>query len=799
MYISFIKTAKFKTYVILKIYTRIILHNYNHLTLTWIALNLGGFFNNMLCLLMALWYDIIMEILDSLNEEQTQALLSIDGVNLVTAGAGTGKTRLLTHRIAYLINTLCVDPYNILAITFTNKAANEMKIRVEALVRGGNRVWISTFHSMCVRILWQDIEKLDCSYDRNFTIYSDTDTNRLLKQILKEFGIEDDVKNYEFHISNCKNKNMSIEAYENEIQHQKDADTIIRVFKEYEKNLKDNNALDFDDLLTKTYQLFIKCPDVLEFYSNRFEYVLVDEFQDTNKIQYDLVKLLVSKHHNLFVVGDEDQSIYSWRGADFTNIFNIKKDFAGTKVFKLERNYRCTKNILDSANKLISLNNERFDKQLWTDKESDNKVLYEKYYDEKEEAENVASVVYSLVARHGYKYSDIAILVRLNALTMPFEEKLLSYNIPHKIYGGFKFFERAEIKNILSYLRIFVNPKDEVSLLRIINFPKRSIGDSAVSSLKSIAIENGESVLNIILNIEKYPEAKGIYNKIKEFKDTYLKLQQLRAELPFDEFVIRVIEDFEIKKAYPNDNDDNLDKLLNIDQLISSVKSFMHSNPTLGLADWLESVTLQTDIDTMDDSDNVTIATIHAVKGLEFKVVFVVGMEDGIFPLSRAKENNRDLEEERRLAYVAFTRASERLYLSSCRTRFIYGRTNYEKESQFIYEAELAKKERPKYFFDDYDNKPVNNEYDGYSYNTKQNFQSIYIPKPQKSLDDGIKNVSSTASKEYMVGQIVGHPKFGVGTITSISADKKMADIDFGTFGKKTLMLDIAPLKIIKK
>ena len=734
-----------------------------------------------------------MGIFDTLNEEQKTALLSIDGVNLVTAGAGTGKTRLLTHRIAYMIDELGVDPYNILAITFTNKAANEMKTRVEKLVIGGNRVWISTFHSMCVRILRKDIEKLGSNYTKNFTIYTDTDTNRVLKQVLKSFGIEDDVKKYEFHISNCKNKNKTILEYEKELEYTRDRDDILRVFKEYERILKDSNALDFDDLLTKTYELFTKNPDILEFYSKRFEYVLVDEFQDTNKIQYDLIKLLVSKHNNLFVVGDEDQSIYSWRGADFTNIFNISNDFLGVKIFKLQRNYRCTKEILESANKLISLNQERFDKKLWTEKTGSQKVLYEKYYDEKEEAGGIAGTIINLV-NNGYKYSDIAILVRLNALTMPFEEKLLTYNIPHRIYGGIKFFERAEIKNILSYLRIFINPKDEVSLLRIINFPKRSIGEAAVANIKSIATQSNQTMLDVILSIEQYPEAKNLVGKLTSFKQKYIELQKQRDEIPLDDFIVRVIDEFQIKKAYPKEDDDSVDKLLNIDQLVNSVNDYVKSNNLPTLSDWLESITLQSDIDTMEEDNNVVIATIHSVKGLEFKVVFVVGLEDGVFPLSRVKEKIRDLEEERRLAYVAFTRASERLYVSSCRTRFMYGKTNYEKESQFVFEAGLANKQKTNSIFEYIDDDSEN--YGQIGYNTKQDIAKVYIPKPSSNFIDNSK-VSNNTNK-FKINQIVGHPKFGVGTIINISSDYKLADIDFGKLGIKTLMLEIAPLKIIK-
>lgn len=761
-----------------------------------------------------------MEILDSLNEEQREALLSIDGANLVSAGAGTGKTRLLTHRIAYLIEELKVDPYNILAITFTNKAANEMKTRVEALVDGGNRVWISTFHSMCVRILRADIEKLNQGYDRNFTIYSDTDSEKVVKAILKDFGIEDDAKKFIFHISNCKNKNMDILAYKKENEYLREIDEVVRVYNEYDRRLKECNALDFDDLLTKTYQLFVARPDVLEFYSRRFAYVLVDEFQDTNKIQYDLTKMLCSVHKNLFVVGDEDQSIYSWRGADFTNIFNISKDFPNTHIFKLQQNYRCTKDILEKANTLIALNDERFDKKLWTNKETSELVSYKNYYDEQEEANNVASTIYSLVSKYDYKYSDIAILVRLNALTLPFEEKLLAYNIPHKIYGGFKFFERLEIKNILSYLRLFINPKDEVSLLRIINFPKRGIGDGGINLIREIANVYKVTMLDVILNMPIYPEAKKLMPKLTAFMDTYNKLKEDYNNLALDDFVIKVIDDFKIRDAFPKDGDESTDKLMNIDQFENAVKMYVENNPDSNLADYLESVTLQSDMDTMGEDDNVTVATVHAVKGLEFKVVFVVGMEEGVFPLSRSLENPKELQEERRLAYVAYTRAGERLYVSSCSTRYLYGRRNYERESRFIAEAGLSRPKPKKLFsFDDdtgtYPQKSFDNSHSqsaskgnftrtqistSSGYNTKSSsFTSTFIPKPKTASYVNLGDSSNkTDTSKYKVSQVVGHPKFGVGTILSISADGKTADIDFGALGKKTLMLEIAPLKIIK-
>lgn len=776
-----------------------------------------------------------MSIIDNLNEEQQEALKAIDGAILVTAGAGTGKTRLLTHRIAYMIQDLHVDPYNILAITFTNKAANEMKTRVENLVDGGSRVWISTFHSMCVRILRRDIDKLGGVYDKNFTIFSDTDTDKLVKEILKELGIKEETKHFTFHISNMKNNNMSLPTYAKEIEWQKDAQTTIKVITMYENKKAECNALDFDDLLYKTYELLSKNQEVLEYYTNRFEYILVDEFQDTNKIQYELTKLLASKHKNLFVVGDEDQSIYSWRGADFTNIFNITKDYDNSKMFKLQQNYRCTKNILAAANRLIANNTQRFDKKLWSDKDDGDEIDYKKYYDEKEEADMVASKIYSLVKNYGYKYSDIAVLLRVSAITLPFEEKLLTYNIPHKIYGAFKFFERAEIKNVLAYLRIFCNPKDEVSLLRIINFPKRGIGDGAISELRQVAEKNNMTLLEAILNIESFNNA-NLVKKFQEFSCIYKELQQDYQTQSLDDFVYYLLEKFKILESYNTADEDENDKVLNIDQLKGNIHDFCRVNPGATLADYLENITLMSDTDNIGDSDAVIISTIHAVKGLEFKVVFVVGMEDGIFPLSRAKDNDKELEEERRLAYVAFTRAEEKLFISSCKTRYLYGKRSYMNESQFIFEAGLAKKPFFK-FQNDYifannnssskeqakqqatpkvetksnsyvdttityarESKQPKPVYGGYQ--TKQS-QFLGMNKYNNPFNRAPNAEEPKEEKpkvdvsKYQVGQIVEHHKFGKGKLVALTEGGKLGDIEFETVGKKTLMMEIANLTII--
>ena len=424
--------------------------------------------------------------LNSLNEEQKKALLEINGVVLVTAGAGSGKTRLLTHRICYLIEQ-GVSPYNILAITFTNKATNEMKERVAKMC--DRYVWISTFHSMCVRILRENIEFLD-GYNKNFTIIAEADRDKILKDLLKKNNLQDDeLSRVEGHLDNIKNKGLDIDEYFLSLQefgNKTDLKNYQKICWQYEEYLQKNNALDFDDLLNKTLFLFNNYKSVLDHYADRFHYILVDEFQDTNLVQYKLIKLLASKHKNLFVVGDEDQCIYSWRGANFHNIFNLKNDFEDVKTFKLERNYRSTKNILTLANNVIANNNERLKKNLWTDKEDGASPVIYTAFDEKDEAMFVARTIEELVEQ-GYTYNDFAVLMRINALSRPIEEGLMMSQIPYKLYGGYKFYERAEIKMILSYLSVFVNPKDEISLFKIINFPKRGIGDVAISNLQNEA------------------------------------------------------------------------------------------------------------------------------------------------------------------------------------------------------------------------------------------------------------------------------------------------------------------------
>ncbi len=747
-----------------------------------------------------------MEILQGLNEVQKEALLTTEGAVLVTAGAGSGKTKLLTHRIAHLIFDMGVSQNSILAVTFTNKAAKEMAERVSKLIGQETSVWISTFHSMCIRILREYIESLNQGFNRYFSIYDESDSEKLLKQVIAECNLPpEEQKHYAGVISYCQNENMDI--YEYVKNRPLDDKELIAVYEGYEKALEKNNALDFDHLLTKTYELLSSNKNVLNYYANKFWYIFVDEFQDTNKVQYDIVKLLSSVHHNIFAVGDEDQCIYTWRGANFRNIFNFKNDFAPVKLFKLEQNYRSTKSILDKANLVIKNNNERFDKVLWTDNNAGEVVESFEYFDEQQEAENVISKIIRLKSK-GYKYSDIAVLMRINALSLPFEKKFLSYNIPYRIYGGFKFYERQEIKNIICYLRLFSNPEDEISLTRIINFPKRAIGDVAVQKLKEYAKDREKTLLEGMINLYNNSlDNSALYSKIKGFVETYLQLKEDLPKLPLDEFCKEVIDKFEIKSAYTEQTEENASKLMNIDVFVNSVRDFVHENgndDTLG--EFLESITLESDLDFMGEDDTVTLATIHSVKGLEFKVVILVGLEEGICPLSRSFDSNGALEEERRLMYVAMTRARERLILTHVQTRYLHGKRSFMEPSRYIEEADLSSPVKPK----------QNNFSDFYANDYSNNYREYNQHKPYKqtvkvsSFTNNINGYTSAKSilneeeekqkvdtSKYKAGQVVNHPKYGKGKIVAIVDNGECGEIMFDNFGKKTLILSIAPLEIL--
>lgn len=744
--------------------------------------------------------------LNTLNEEQMVALKQIEGGVLVTAGAGSGKTRLLTHRVAYLIKELGVKPYNILAITFTNKAAGEMKERIMDMVEDADRVWISTFHSMCAKLLRMEIDVL-YPFTRDFSIYSDSDSDKVLKEVLAERGISDDKikKATSFHISNWKNSGQTLDEYVLTHDDEYDITKIDDYIVAYQNRLQKNNALDFDDLLCKTIELFRKNPDILEKYATRFEYILVDEFQDTNTVQYNLVKMLSSVHGNVFAVGDEDQCIYSWRGANFQNIFNFKKDFKDVKVFKLERNYRSTNEIIKIANNVIQNNTSRLNKNMWTEKVGGEKPTLYNAYDERDEALFVAKTIAKLSSQ-GYEYKDIAVLMRMNALSRSFEEAFLSYDIPHRIFGGFKFYERVEIKNLIGYLRLFVNPKDDVSFSRIINFPKRGIGDGTIAKLQAVDYE--KSLLENCLS-EEFKE-NAIYKKFQSYVEGYYNAKKTPLS-PLSTFVESVISSFGIRGAYNPKDEEDLNRLYNIEQFVSSVKEFEALNPEASLGDFLESITLSSDVDEIGQGGAVTIATVHAVKGLEFKVVFVIGLEEGIFPISRALNSSHELEEERRLMYVALTRAEDLLYMSHCSKRYLYKGSQYQTPSRFCRELGLLSLEskssqnlnKDRYYSQNQgysrNYSSFNNDYDNtydsakdYNQNLKPLFNHLNFFK--KEREEEKKDVSI-----YRVGMKVEHPKYGLGDIVDISSDGLVGDIIFEDFGKKSLMLELAPLSIIEE
>lgn len=730
-------------------------------------------------------------ILDSLSDEQKKPAMQTSGPVLVTAGAGSGKTRLLTHRIAHLVRDLFVSPSNILAITFTNKATNEMKERLHKMIDGALGMWIFTFHAMCVRILRTHADAI--GFGSNFTIYGDAEKERVVKRLFPGEKTASDVDSVCFHISNAKNKLFSPESYRREIRFDRKCDMICDIYAKYQEQLRLSNAMDFDDLLVKTHELFVTHPHILESYQNRFKYIHVDEFQDTNLVQYELIKLLGAKHHNVFVVGDEDQCIYSWRGAEFANILRFQKDFPETKIFKLEQNYRSKKAILDRANKIIAFNTNRLEKKLWTENDEGDKVDYFVAYNDLEEAEKIAQKIKDLVDSGRYEYKDIAVLMRVNALSRVVEEKFLNYSIPHQVYGGFKFFERKEVKDLLAYLKLLSNTKDTDSFIRVLTFPKKGVGDSSIAKILDSVSRNSISAFEVIklasdIDASIVKKCSSVIDHVESFQ------KKISEGVPLSEIAKQIVEVFGIRQAIGNSSEEDVSRLMNIENLISSVFEFENSNPGASLDDYLQSITLSRDVDNLDDKNNfVSIMTIHSAKGLEFRVVFVVGLSEGLLPISRAiySGDDSDLEEERRLMYVATTRAEDMLFYSRPNTRFVFEtrRTEATIPSRFLREAGFseAKKEAPaierrdysasRSFFDDEDD--------------EIEIKSDSTPK-----------VSSERIGEYMKfkrGSRVSHPNFGEGEVVVEVTDPSTAfiTIRFDKAGIKTLSLKFAPLKLV--
>jgi len=742
------------------------------------------------------------EILDKLNDEQRKPAEATEGAVLVTAGAGSGKTRLLTHRIAHLIEDMGVNSWNILAITFTNKAANEMKERLNKMISGADDVWVSTFHSMCAKILRKDIDRL--GFNSTFSIYGDVEKERLIKRILGANNTELSVNTVAWHISNAKNKLLGPEDYAVELANNSHCDEIISAFKRYEQEKKNNNALDFDDLLTKTYELFKLCPDVLEHYQNKFKYIHVDEFQDTNIAQYEIVKMLAGKWRNIFVVGDEDQCIYSWRGAEVANVSRFVKDYDGCKVFKLEQNYRSTKKILEKANQLISNNQSRIKKNLWTDNSDGARVEFYTAPSDLDEAEYVAQTIRQLQILHGYKLKDIGVLMRVNASSRVLEEKMLNYQISHQIYGGFKFYERKEIKDVIAYLRVIINPQDSDAMTRVFAFPKKGIGDATISELYRLAELYNKSIFEIMQTGEGLSGA--ITKKIQPVVEMILHLQAKNAELNLDEFVEYLVDYVDFKDAVGDKTEEDVSKQMNIDTFVLSVKEFFEANPGMELSEFLETITLMRDIDEMDDSnDYVTIMTVHSAKGLEFKVVFVVGLNEGLFPLARAIKSSdpNELEEERRLMYVAITRAKERLYLLRSSSKFNFETRSLERTSPSRFLKEM--KGEDEISVDDYDSmiekRASRRDEDSSIYYAARSSISLQNQeKDEPNAEPATSKKTTHKYSDFKKGTIVMHPHFGRGEVIVEVTDfvGGFVTIKFDSVGIKTLSLKFAPLEIVR-
>lgn len=611
-------------------------------------------------------------ILEGLNDEQIKPVKDTEGAVLVLAGAGSGKTRVLTSRIAYILDQGKASLNEILAITFTNKAAGEMKERLFKLLGEGDSKWICTIHSMCVKILRQFADRADIT--PNFSIYSETERNNVIKKVFQELDFDDEslLKSAKYHIGNAKMLGLDPDQYGRKHHRERGMDEIVVIYEKYDAHLRANNALDFDDLLLHTLRLLRRDGETRGYLADKFKYVLVDEFQDTNAVQYEIIKLLSSQHGNVFAVGDDDQSIYGWRGAEIENILRFDQDFPDAKIYKLERNYRSTKSILNLANCIIKNNSVRRGKTLWTQSGDGEKPEYFQAEEEAQEALYAARIINDGVAK-GAKYSDYAVLMRINALTRSYEQEFTKYGIPYKVFGGFKFFERKEVKDALAYLRLISNPFDDEAAERIINVPRRGIGGKTLQTMYEYAQSLGLSLYDACVDCEQLSLSRGAKDKIKDFYDLIKGFIISAQQTPVNELVKQVITLSDLRSAYDDGTDDGDGKLANLEEFIASVDDFSRLNPQATLDDYLKQITLFSDLDNMDDSDYVTIATIHAVKGLEFKNVFICGLEDGIIPSSRSDGEGRSLEEERRLMYVAITRAERRLYLTRSKSRYLYG------------------------------------------------------------------------------------------------------------------------------
>ena len=779
----------------------------------------------------------MQDILKGLNDKQYEAVVNTEGPCLVIAGAGSGKTKVLTHKIAYLIGEKGAKPWDILAITFTNKAANEMKERIANLVGDDAKdIWMGTFHSICVRILRRFIDRI--GFDSSFIIFDTSDQRTLVKNCMKDLAIDDKLFNDRSvlsEISNAKNEMLEPEQYTARTNSDFRKEKIATVYELYQKRLKENNAIDFDDIINYTIKILMENPDVLEYYANKFKYVLVDEYQDTNKAQFTLVTLLASKNGNITVVGDNDQGIYSFRGADISNILNFERDFPGTKIIKLEQNYRCTGNILKAANSVIKNNEVKYKKELWTENEEGNLPNVYQAENEYDEATYIVTQIEHLKREEYYKYSDFSILYRMNTQSRAIEDILRRENVPYKIVGGLKFYERKEIKDIIAYLRLIQNSADNLSLKRIINEPKRGIGKTSLDKVEALAEQNETSMYEVIKHADQYG-LNRVYLNSREFINVIEELKDKKDKLVILELIKTTLKKTGYTKALEEENTIEAEnRIENLEEFLTVAIEFEEEYAENSLSQFLEGITLSSDIDNVEeDEDSVTLMTLHSAKGLEFPVVFLVGMEEGIFPGYKSISEPKELEEERRLCYVGITRAKEHLYLTCSKQRTIFGSTSYNPVSRFLKEIPEELLEGYKEAFGEEDNNKNQMFKDSnytWTYGSKDNGNiKTYKIGEKESVGVGAFAKSNTTNNstntgfafrtaesflnnlgkksasnnqvdlsKYEAGVRVYHKKFGEGTISKVEPEGEdlKVDISFDKVGHKRLMAKYANLEII--
>ncbi|OGO87083.1 MAG: ATP-dependent DNA helicase PcrA [Clostridiales bacterium GWE2_32_10] len=736
-----------------------------------------------------------MNLIEGLNDKQKEAVLTTEGAVLILAGAGSGKTKVLTHRIAYLVHEMKVAPYSILAITFTNKAASEMKERVEKIVGSGAKdIWVSTFHSMCVRILRKTIHRM--GYSNQFSIYDAEDQKKLVGQITKDLGLDEKfypTKKTLSIISSQKNDFISPAQYEAQMLGDFTGTNYSTIYKMYQEKLEKNNSLDFDDLIFKTIQILKECSDVREYYGERFKYILVDEYQDTNNSQFMLVELLASKHRNVCVVGDPDQSIYKWRGANIRNILDFEKKYKEAKIIKLEENYRCTKTILETANEVIKNNINRKEKNLWTQNEEGEQICIYNAYDDRDESMFIASTIVKEVESGNEDYNSFAVLYRTNAQSRVIEELFINKNIPYQLYGGVKFYARKEIKDILAYLKLLVNTRDTLSLERIINVPRRGIGETSMDRLAAYAAQENKTMYEAMLTINEVYELKSVAFKFQAFVDM---LEEIKSDLR-NKKITEIVEQILEKSTYMQTlkletTEEARDRVENIYQFIAKAQEYDETREDGTLENFLEEVSLVADIDNYEEQNNtVKLMTLHSAKGLEFPQVFIAGVEEGVFPsymtLNSVDEDER--EEERRICYVGITRARKRLYITYANARKQFGRIVYNAPSRFIeeipekYKKDLTIKRKAE---NSAKIKVISKLSDGLKKHTTfsvSNYNNLVTP--------------SKVAMSFESGDKVSHVKFGFGIIEGVrpaGADYELT-INFETVGTKKLMSKFANLE----